>query len=169
MITTIFWFFAVMIVVSATATVFSKNIIYSAFSLLATFLGVAGIYVILNADFLAVTQIMVYVGGILTLLLFGVMLTNKITMMSLKTDVFNFIPGLLVALVVLMSLLYVIWFSGVWTDAPAAAWNTTVERLGYLGITDYILPFEVIAIVLLIAVIGASYLARKDRPVTEED
>lgn len=158
-----FWILAVIIVASAIATVFSKNIIYSAFSLLFSFLGVAGIYAMLSADFLAVTQIMVYVGGILTLLLFGVMLTNRITTMSLKTDVFNFVPGLIIAAVMLASLLYVIWVTGTWAKQSPAGWDTTVESIGTLTITHYLLPFETIAILLLVAVVGASYVARKDK------
>lgn len=159
----IFWLLAVIIIASAAATVFSKNIIYSAFSLLFSFLGVAGIYAMLSADFLAVTQIMVYVGGILTLILFGVMLTNRITMMSLKTDVFNFIPGLTIAAVMLAGLLYVIWVTGTWASDSPAAWDTTVETIGTLTITRFLLPFEVVAILLLIAVVGASFIARKDK------
>lgn len=158
-----FWILAVIIVASAIATVFSKNIIYSAFSLLFSFLGVAGIYAMLSADFLAVTQIMVYVGGILTLLLFGVMLTNRITTMSLKTDVFNFIPALIISAVMLAGLLYVIWVTGTWAKEGHAIWDTTVESIGTLTITQYLLPFEIIAIVLLVAVVGASYIARKDK------
>jgi len=75
----IFYLFAIITVVSAAIVVNVKNIVHAAYSMLLTFFGVAGIYVLLGADFLAVVQIMVYVGGILILLLFGVMLTNKIT------------------------------------------------------------------------------------------
>lgn len=167
MIEVLFWCLSAIIIISAAATVFSKSIIYSAFSLIFTFLGVAGIYVLLNADFLAVTQIMVYVGGILTLLLFGVMLTNKITMMSLKTDVTNFIPGLLIAATVLTSLIYVIWSGAFIASAPKDTWNTTVQEIGKLTITQYVLPFEVVSIVLLIALIGAAYMARKDKPAND--
>jgi NADH-quinone oxidoreductase subunit K len=74
----VFYVFAFITLGSAFVVVFSRNIIYSAFSLLFTFFGVAGLYVLLNADFLAVTQILIYVGGILVLLLFGVMLTNRV-------------------------------------------------------------------------------------------
>ena len=75
----VFWLIWVLIVASAGLVAFGKNLIHSVFALMATFLGVAGIYIFLNADFLAVTQIVVYVGGILVLLVFGIMLTNKIS------------------------------------------------------------------------------------------
>ncbi|HKJ82064.1 MAG TPA: NADH-quinone oxidoreductase subunit J, partial [Ignavibacteriaceae bacterium] len=75
----IFYLFAIITLVSAFFVVTTRNIIYSAYYLLFTFFGVAGIYVLLGADFIAIVQLVVYVGGILILLLFGVMLTNKIT------------------------------------------------------------------------------------------
>ena len=85
----IFYFFAVVTVGSAMVVVFSKNIVYSAFALLFTFFGVAGIYVLLNADFLAITQLLVYVGGILVLLLFGVMLTSNTVTIEIKSGTMN--------------------------------------------------------------------------------
>ena len=75
----IFYLFAAITVLSAFFVVTNRNVVYSAFFLLFTFFGVAGIYVLLGADFVAIVQLIVYVGGILILLLFGVMLTNKIT------------------------------------------------------------------------------------------
>src|ERR1035438_10692269 len=81
----IFYLFATITLVSAFFVVTIRNIVYSAFFLLFTFFGVAGIYVILGADFVAMVQLIVYVGGILVLILFGVMLTNKITNVQIKT------------------------------------------------------------------------------------
>ena len=79
MINIVFWFFVTMTVVSAFSVVLSKNLVYAAISLLVTFLGVASMYVFLWADFMAGTQVMIYIGGILILILFGIMLTHKIT------------------------------------------------------------------------------------------
>src|SRR3990172_6364818 len=97
----IFYFFAVVTVGSAAVVVFSRSIIYSAFSLLFTFFGVAGLYVLLNADFLAVTQLLVYVGGILVLLLFGVMLTSNVVSVEIKSGTLHILPAtILIALLV---------------------------------------------------------------------
>ncbi len=82
----IFYLFAAITIVSAFFVVTLRNIVYSAFFLLFTFFGVAGIYIILGADFVAMVQLIVYVGGILILILFGVMLTNKITNVQLKQE-----------------------------------------------------------------------------------
>ena len=80
----IFWIVTLVTVLSAATVVFSKNLIYSAVALLFTLLGVAGLYVFLWADFIAVTQILIYVGGILVLIIFGIMLTHRITSVRLS-------------------------------------------------------------------------------------
>ena len=77
--------------------VLARSLIYNAFALLFTFFGVAGLYVLLGADFLAATQLLVYVGGILVLLLFGVMLTHKLYDLELRSEVTQFLPGLIIA------------------------------------------------------------------------
>ncbi|MDX2128393.1 MAG: NADH-quinone oxidoreductase subunit J [Chloroherpetonaceae bacterium] len=156
----IFYLFFAIIVISASLVVFSRNIIYSAFSLLFTLFGVAAMYVFLSADFIAVTQVVVYVGGILVLLLFGVMLTNKITQDQLKTDVFNFVPGLIVMFSVLGVILYTFFFRVKWVESSTLLSGTVVEPLGYQFMTNYILPFEIVSIVLLVALLGAAYIAR---------
>ena len=91
----IFYLFAAITVLSAFFVVTNRNIVYSAFFLLFTFFGVAGIYVLLGADFVAIVQLIVYVGGILILLLFGVMLTNKITNVEIKTGTINIYPAVI--------------------------------------------------------------------------
>ncbi|MEE8148128.1 MAG: NADH-quinone oxidoreductase subunit J, partial [Longimicrobiales bacterium] len=93
----VFWVFASVTVLSAAVVVLARSLIYSAFALLFTFFGVAGLYVLLGADFLAATQLLVYVGGILVLLLFGVMLTHRITDLDLRSEKTQVAPGLIVA------------------------------------------------------------------------
>ncbi len=93
----VFWIFAVVTVGSAAVVVLSRTLIYSAFSLLFTFFGVAGLYVLLGADFLAATQLLIYVGGILVLLLFGVMLTHKIYDLDLRSETTQMASGVIVA------------------------------------------------------------------------
>src|SRR6266536_5738740 len=92
----VFWILAVVTVGSAAVVVLSRSLIYSAFALLFTFFGVAGLYVLLGADFLAATQLLIYVGGILVLLLFGVMLTHKLYDLNLKTEVTQFLPAAII-------------------------------------------------------------------------
>jgi NADH-quinone oxidoreductase subunit J len=163
----VFYLFALITVCSAFVVVFSRNIIYSAFSLLFTFFGVAGLYVLLHADFLAVTQILIYVGGILVLLLFGVMLTNKVINVELKTGTIHTVPALILVAIVagtFAGLFYSTW-KGV--GAPGVGAQATTKPLGELLMSGYLLPFEVASVVLLIALIGAATMARRTRKSAE--
>ena len=90
------------VIASAIWVVVSKNLIHAAVSLLVTLFGIAGLYIFLYADFIAATQIIVYVGGILVLIIFGVMLTNKINKPSIATSSRNQIFGMIVSLLILM-------------------------------------------------------------------
>lgn len=161
----IFYGFALIVVVSAAGVVFSNKLMYSAFSLLFTFFGVAGLYVLLSADFIAVTQIMVYIGGILVLIIFGVMLTSKITGVDIKTGTtgkFQFaLAGLVSSIIALF--LITMYSSAIWHTAPSSeALTGTVKGLGNLLLTEYFLAFQVAAVLLLVAFIGAAKIARRD-------
>ncbi|MBI4713338.1 MAG: NADH-quinone oxidoreductase subunit J, partial [Planctomycetes bacterium] len=103
----IFYAFAALVVGSAFIVAFSRNIVYSAFALLLTFFGVAGLYVFLAAEFLAAAQVLIYVGGILVLILFAVMLTNKITDVKLSNPATSPWIAAPLALVIFAGLLYV--------------------------------------------------------------
>lgn len=156
----IFYLFAAMTVGSAAVVVFARSLIRSAFALLFTFFGVAGLYAFLGADFLAATQMVIYVGGILVLLLFGVMLTHKLYDLNIKAETYQFFPALAVVLAVFVLLATVMvrarWHAGMQGD-PAP----TTEAIGGLLMNDYILPFEVASILLLIALIGAAKIVRR--------
>jgi NADH-quinone oxidoreductase subunit J len=158
-----FYLFALVTIASGFVVVYSKNIVYAAFSLLFTFCGVAGLYVLLQADFLAVTQVLVYVGGILTLLLFGVMLTNKVISVDMKTGTIHRIPALVIALIVfglLAGVFYATWSTVV---APTAEAQSIARPLGEQLMTGYALPFEVASVILLVAMVGAAYIARRTK------
>ncbi len=158
-----FYFFAVIVVVSGLGVVLSRKLMYSAFSLLFTFFGVAGLYVLLFADFIAITQIMVYIGGILVLIIFGVMLTTKLTGVEIKQGITgNFQFGLAgVVTLVLITLFSGMFLKGNWIIKEMPDVDSTIESLGNILLTDYILAFEVAAVLLLVAFIGAAMIARK--------
>jgi NADH-quinone oxidoreductase subunit J len=158
----IFYIFAAITILSALFVVTTRNIVHSAFYLLFTFFGVAGIYVLLGADFIAIAQIMVYVGGILILILFGVMLTNKITGVEIRTGTVQMLPaaigvGLFMGAVVSV----MIWTN--WKSEPGIMPLSTTKDLGHLLINDYVLIFELLGILLLVALIGAASIARRDK------
>ncbi len=158
----IFYLFAIITVVSAVIVVNAKNIVHSAFSLLLTFFGVSGIYVLLGADFLAVVQIMVYVGGILILLLFGVMLTNKITNVDIRSGSFQVFPAI-VGLAAFAAILFGVISSTNWKTESFEIPITTTYSLGNLLLSEYVLIFELLGILLLVALIGAASIARRDK------
>jgi len=156
----IFYAVATMTVGSAAVVVFARSLIRSAFALLFTFFGVAALYVLLRADFLAATQMVIYVGGILVLLLFGVMLTHKLYDLNLKSETYQFFPALVAAVAI---------FAGLVTFMMRAHWcgnsrtpdAPTTAAIGELFMRDYILPFEVSSILLLVALIGAAMIVRR--------
>ncbi len=156
----IFYCFAVLTVGSAAVVVFSRSLIRSAFALLFTFFGVAALYAFLGADFLAATQMVIYVGGILVLLLFGVMLTHKLYDMSLKSESFQFLPALFVVFAV-FALLATFMLRTRWYEGGESAPQPTTAAIGELFMKEYILPFEVASILLLIALIGAAMIVRR--------
>jgi NADH-quinone oxidoreductase subunit J len=158
----IFYVFAALTILSAGVVVFSKNIIYSAFALLFTFSGVAGIYVLLNADFIAITQLLIYVGGIMILLIFGVMLTTNVTNVEITTQTLKALPATIIVAVV-SALLVSTMVSTNWiVKEPAVVETTTIKQIGEMLLTTYLLPFEIASIVLLVAMMGAAFLARKN-------
>ena len=160
----VFYIFAFITLFSAFVVVFSRNVIYSAFSLLFTFFGVAGLYALLQADFLAITQILIYVGGILVLLLFGVMLTNKVINVDIRTGTMQTIPALLIVAVVAGSLSGVFYSTWKGVPTPASAlFNTTTKSIGEILMTSYLLPLEIASLILLGALIGAALISRRER------
>ncbi len=160
----VFYFFAVLIVASSLVVVFSRNIIHSAFSLLFTFFGVSGIYVLLNADFLAVTQILVYVGGILVLLLFGVMLTNKVVSVDIKSDTMHILPATLLTAFLMGTLSGVFYITDFLSyKSSSQTIDATSKIIGRNFLTTYLLPFEIASVILLVALIGAAFIARREK------
>jgi NADH-quinone oxidoreductase subunit J len=157
----IFYLFAVITVLSAFFVVTNRNVVYSAFFLLFTFFGVAGIYVLLGADFVAIVQLIVYVGGILILLLFGVMLTNKITNVEIKTGTINIYPAVIGVGLLSGSLLAALITSN-WKSFSTEAPLPTTAALGTMLLQEYALIFELLGIILLIALIGAASIARRE-------
>lgn len=156
----VFYFFAAITLGSAAIVVFARNLVRSAFALLFTFGGVAALYVFLGADFLAATQMVIYVGGILVLLLFGVMLTHKLYDLNLRSETYQFFPGLLAALA-LFAILAGFMLTARWHESPTAADRATTAAIGELFMNDYILPFEAASVLLLLALIGAAMIVRR--------
>jgi len=156
----VFYFFAVLTVGSAAVVVFARSLIRSAFALLFTFFGVAALYAYLGADFLAATQMVIYVGGILVLILFGIMLTHKLYDLNIKTASVQLLPAL-VAVVGVFGLLAFFMLRTKWFQGESVLSGPTTASIGDLLMQDFILPFEVASILLLLALIGAAMIVRR--------
>ena len=156
----VFYVLAAITVGSAAVVVLARSLIYSAFALLFTFVGVAGLYLLLGADFLAASQLLIYVGGILVLLLFGVMLTHKLYDLDLKSEVTQFLPGALVSATLLAVLAVTAWRTD-WAVGPGRAPAATTREIGTLFMSRWLLPFEAASILLLMALVGAAMIVRR--------
>jgi len=156
-----FWVVTSVTIISALGVVLSNQLIYSAISLLFTLFGIAGLYVFLWADFMTGIQLLVYVGGILTLIIFGIMLTNKISSARLSQTNMQQGIGSVVSLWLLIVLSLVISKTN-WYSASSSEPASTVDKIGTLLMTKHLLAFEGISLLLLGALIGAAILARKE-------
>jgi|WetSurMetagenome_2_1015567.scaffolds.fasta_scaffold941809_1 NADH-quinone oxidoreductase subunit J len=157
----IFYLFSFMIIISAIYVVTLKNIFHSALFLIITLFGVAGIYILLHAEFLAAVQILIYVGAVAVLIIFAIMLTSRLASHEIKqsneqvTIAVFICSGFLLAS--LGSLANSVWRI---VDRPLPVNNTLT--MGKIMMNEFVLPFEVVSIVLLAALIGAIVLARRE-------
>ena len=166
-VTTQFICFAVLslvIIFGALGVVLLENIVYSAFLLGGVFMSVAGLYLLLNASFVAAAQVLVYVGAINVLILFAIMLVNKKE--DLKPMKYLNSRRLIstTICITLLSLLIRVDLSKVWEIANPnlSIGEESTVRIGEHLFSDYLLPFEVASVLLLMAMIGAIVLARRD-------
>jgi len=159
----VFLIIAAVTVCSAGIVVFAKKITYAAFALMFSLFGVAGLYVFLGADFLAAVQLIIYVGGIVILLLFGVLLTAKISSVSVTTLPAQRFWGSVTAAALLALILTVI-LRATWNLLPEEMleYLPLSQRIGELLMTDYLLPFEIASLLLLVALIGAMFMVRAE-------
>ncbi len=165
-----FFVFAAITVAGAFYLLFTKNVLYAAFSLLLTLLGISGLFVFAGADFLAVSQIMIYVGGILILLIFGIMLTNNKNFQrtnlqpnKIEVEHHNRFWAVLVAMIVFFVFLKIIFNANFHIIGKKIHNGSSIQQIGINLMTDYIFAFEVIGIFLLAALIGAVYIAKKEK------
>ena len=156
----LFLIIAALVIASAFWVVFSPNLIHSAVSLLFTLFSTAGLYIFLYADFIAATQVVIYVGGILVLIIFGVMLTNKIDQSSIASSSKNQFVGGICSIAIFVMLVGVI-YNTQWYTGGVQYRDATVSTIGKMLLNEYLLPFEIVSILLLAALIGSALLSRK--------
>lgn len=168
---TLFLLSAALTIGGALAVVYSHNLMHACLYLLASLFGVAGLYAVIGADFLAATQLVVYAGGVVILMLFAIMLTggtgNRINRYGLekiasmgnkKTYFFAGFAGIITSLIILKIIASVLRAQP--ANKVLEANETTVNKLGVLLATDHILAFEISSVLLLGALIGAAVISR---------
>ena len=156
----LFYSIVLLVALSSCWVVMSPNLVHSAVSLLFTLFGVAGLYVFLYADFIAAAQIIIYVGGILVLIIFGVMLTNNIADPKLTNKSQHQLLAGMFSFALLIMLSNIV-FDTNWYVKELIIRDSTVNDIGMMLLSTYLLPFEVVSILLLAALIGAAMLSRK--------
>ena len=162
----VFYTLCGLVVVSALFILFTKNVMYLAFALLLTFTGIAGLYIFSIADVAAITQVMVYVGGVLILLIFGVMFTSKLRGEKIITPHQNiFVGGILgislfflfVFLIINVNFENLTWI----VNAEKPKEVSSLEKVGTQLMTNQVLALEIVGILLLLALIGTVLIAGK--------
>lgn len=163
----LFWIFAILIVGSAIMVITRKNPVHSALWLVLTFFSVASLYVIIKAHFLAAVQLLIYVGAILVLYVFVIMMSDVKEKKGERYFHGQKILACFVGLIFSASFIYALsksFFKGskgtLWARTHIAGGNT--EAIGDVLYTKYLLPFEIVSILLLVAIVGAIVLAKKD-------
>ncbi|MEP0829426.1 MAG: NADH-quinone oxidoreductase subunit J [bacterium] len=160
----IFYILSFVIIVSAIYVVTLRNIFHSALFLILTLFGVAGIYILLHAEFLAAVQVLIYVGAISVLIIFAIMLTSQLASKEIRqTNEQATVAGTIGFAFIIVSLLSL--YRTVWkvpNDAAISLPDNNTLTIGRLLMSEYVLPFEVVSVVLLAALIGAVVLARKE-------
>lgn len=157
----LFYLFAALIVGCGLVVVYSRNIVHSGFALLGAFAGVAGLYGTLSATFIAAAQLLVYVGGVLIVILFAVMLTRGIETAKQSNPSQGLVSATLLGLVTAGFLIYVA-LSFPWNSKPLAEVAASTPPLGNALLSDFMLPFEFLSLLLLAALVGAVMLVRKE-------
>lgn len=157
----LFYVLAAMTLAGAAVVAFSRNILYSALGMLGALLGAGALYVYLSADFVAVSQLLIYVGGVLVLVLFAVMLTNRITEIQVSNRSLGLFGGGLLLVATAPVLLAVATLTP-WQVRPSAALAPSTLAIGDALLSKWLLPFEVASLVLLATLIGAVVIARKE-------
>jgi len=154
-----FWVLAAITIAAALAVVLSKNIVHSALFLILAFVGTAGIYILLHAEFLAAVQVMVYAGAVAVLIVFAVMLTRRGDIRASNLYNSSYLGAGIVALGLFIATSLMLGRMN-WTAGGGSMAANNVEAIADAILGRFVIPFEVAAILLLVAIVGAIIVAR---------
>ncbi len=159
--TIVFYLFSFIIIVSALAVVTLRNIFHCALFLILCLFCVAGLYVLLYADFIAVIQVLLYVGAVSILIIFAIMLTARLAGRQVVMQNEQTFIGAFLALILMGGILWSLTGTFIRQSAEVPP-PKSLATIGRLLMTDYVLPFELVSVLLLAALIGAIVIARRE-------
>lgn len=156
----LFYIFAAITLTGAIGVVMAKHIVHAAVQLLVALLGMAGLYFLLDAEFLAAAQLVIYVGGTLVLIIFGVMLTSHLGTRLMRVGSVETVIAVLAGVGLLAAIVTAIIHTRFPMPPPSVEPDVT-RRLGMALLAEYLVPFEIASVLMLAVMIGAAYLARR--------
>jgi len=164
----VFYGLAFLLVAASLMAATVRNIFHAAIYLIVALFSVAGFFILLHAEFLAAVQVLIYVGAVAVLMIFAVMLTSRLSDVNVRAQNEQIGVGAVVALVLFIVVAFSIWSTN-WeiSTVPMAVDNTS--SLGKLIMTRYVLPFEIVSVLLLAAMIGAIVIATKEKKRTPKE
>ena len=156
-----FWVLAVVLVGSALAVVLSKNLFHAVLWLALALTGTAGVFLLLDAEFLAAVQLLLYAGGIVTIMVFAIVVTERLVGERITQTNRRIVAGALVVVALAGTLVTTIWRQPLTAARPALTGDVT-RSIGEAVMTRFVLPFELLALLMLAGLMGAIYFARPD-------
>jgi NADH-quinone oxidoreductase subunit J len=157
-----YWVLAVIILVSGFMVVSLKNMFHCAICLIICLSGVAGIYILLHAEFLAAVQVLIYVGAVSVLMMFAIMLTHDLASRKIVQTNQNALIAFFVCVMFGLGAFILLHGTRIWKMSTTALPANNTFTIGKALMTDYMLPFEVVSVLMLAALIGAIVLAREE-------
>ena len=156
-----FWGLAVLLIGSALAVVLTKNLFHSVLYLALSLTATAGVFLALDAEFLAAVQLLLYAGGVVTIVVFAIVVTERLVGERITQTSRSILAGAVLAGALLLALLRFLRDADLPMERPVIAVDVT-RAIGQVLLTEFVLPFELLAVLLLVGLLGALYFARPE-------
>ena len=156
-----FWGLAVLLIGSALSVVLTKNLFHSVLYLALSLTATAGVFLALDAEFLAAVQLLLYAGGVITIVVFAIVVTERLVGDRITQTSRHIVTGLVLAGALLLGVLRFLRGADLPVERPVIAVDVT-RAIGQVLLTEFVLPFELLAVLLLVGLLGALYFARPE-------
>jgi len=157
----VFWGLAVLLIGSALSVVLTKNLFHSVLWLALSLTATAGIFLALDAEFLAAVQLLLYAGGVITIVVFAIVVTERLVGDRITQVSRRIVVGVVLAGTLMLAVLRFVRIADLPVERPVIAVDVT-RVLGQVLLTEFVLPFELLAVLLLVGLLGALYFARPE-------